>query len=136
MTFLLILFLYTYLFCTSVKAARDLPTTINIRNQGIIVGKEVSMIRTQRIIAYLGIPYAQPPVDYLRFAPPVYNPPPSWEGVRNATEYAAACLQTDKDFMQEDLPFLKLISDGNFEVSEDCLYLNVFRPYGKCFFLL
>lgn len=113
--------------------ARDLPTTINIPNQGIIVGKEISLIRTQRIIAYLGIPYAQPPLDYLRFAPPSTNPLPSWEGIRNTTEYAPACLQSDKNFKQEELAFLKLISDRNFEVNEDCLYLNIFRPYGKIY---
>lgn len=110
--------------------AREQPT-ITIPNQGTIVGKEFAMVRTQRIIAYLGIPYAQPPMENLRFAPTSVDPLPSWNGVRNATEYASACLQTKEDYRDQDTPFLNLISDLHFNVSEDCLYLNVFVPFGK-----
>lgn len=58
--------------------------------------------------AYLGIPYAKPPVGELRFAAPVA--PDSWSAVRSATEYGSDCVQS---------------TGGG---SEDCLYLNVFRP--------
>tara|TARA_R110002050_G_scaffold77642_3_gene165733 strand:+ start:468 stop:773 length:306 start_codon:yes stop_codon:yes gene_type:complete len=40
----------------------------------------------------LGIPFAAPPLDNLRFSPPV--PPQSWSGVRSATNYSAACIQS------------------------------------------
>lgn len=117
-------------FLTLCWAAKE-PPTVTIPGQGVLQGKEVQLIRTQRIITYLGIPYAQPPVDSLRFAAPVTDPLPSWDGVRNASEYAPACLQVKEGYKERDLPFLHLLSDLTFETSEDCLYLNVFVPYGK-----
>jgi para-nitrobenzyl esterase len=41
--------------------------------------------REDGIHAFLGIPFAAPPVGPLRFEPP--RPPTAWEGVRDATEY-------------------------------------------------
>lgn len=40
--------------------------TIALPEQGSIIGKDISMVRTQRINAFLGIPYAQPPLQALR----------------------------------------------------------------------
>lgn len=122
-------FNFIYLFTFYTCFARD-PPMVTIPNQGTIIGKEMSMIRTQRILAYLGIPYASAPVERLRFSPPVIDPLPSWEGLRNATEYAPACLQGEESFNKLDLPFLHLVSDLPYEVNEDCLYLNVFVPFG------
>lgn len=120
--------LLLFTLCTCL--ARE-PPIVSIPDQGTIMGKEVSMIRTQRIIAYLGIPYAQPPIGNLRFAPPKYDELPSWEGTRNATEYAPGCLQTEEDFRPQDIPFLNLISpERKLDVNESCLFLNVFVPYG------
>lgn len=115
------------LVCLSCGALRD-PPTVNIPNQGMLVGKEISLIRTQRIIAYLGIPYAKPPE---RFAPPDTDELPVWDGVRNATEYEAGCMQNKENIQPEDEPFNHLLSDQDLPYSEDCLYLNVFVPYGE-----
>ena len=41
--------------------------------------------------SYRGIPYAQPPIDDLRWKVP--KPAPKWEGVRNATSNAELCTQ-------------------------------------------
>lgn len=67
---------------------------------------------------FLGIPYAQPPVDDLRLrVPQPLNT--SWEGTRNATEYSPQCIGYGSDTWVL----------GNY-VSEDCLTINVVRPAG------
>lgn len=63
-----------------------------------------------RVDEFLGIPFAAPPIGDLRFRPP--RAAPSWRGVREAREISVLCAQ------------------GNAESTEDCLYLNVFRPRG------
>lgn len=50
----------------TLKASRD--TTVQTSN-GFIVGHEAP--NTSKVIEYLGIPYAQPPIGDLRFAAPV-----------------------------------------------------------------
>lgn len=96
-------FIFILLICCTCFA-RD-PPTVNIPNQGTILGKEVSQLRIKKIIGYYGIPYAQPPVRDLRFAPPIIDPLPTWEGVRNATEYAPSCLQAEADLKNRKYHF-------------------------------
>ena len=43
------------------------------------------------VAAYLGIPYAAPPVGNLRWRPPA--PPMPWEGVLDATQFGPSCPQ-------------------------------------------
>jgi para-nitrobenzyl esterase len=64
---------------------------------------------------FLGVPYAAPPLKDLRLRPPV--PPAPWSGVRDATRQAPACLQFQPSGVREGQA-----------VSEDCLYLDVYRP--------
>jgi len=68
------------------------------------------------IVAYKGIPYAQPPVAELRFRPP--QAPTSWTHERAAEQAGPACWQaaTQDQFVW---------SRSNFAMSEDCLYLNI-----------
>lgn len=40
---------------------------------------------------FLGVPFAKPPVEELRFAPP--QPPAAWAGVHDATEFKHNCMQ-------------------------------------------
>lgn len=68
--------------------------------------------------AYLGIPYAEPPVGDLRFAKPI--PKRKWADVYNASVKGPPCLQ----FSLKPYYFLPDISN----MSEDCLYLNVWAP--------
>lgn len=68
---------------------------------------------------FQGIPYAAAPLDELRFqVPQPYNQ--SWSGYRNATELGPACHGVGTD---------TTIGANNY-TSEDCLFLNVYRPAG------
>jgi len=65
---------------------------------------------------FLGLRYAAPPVGELRFKPP--EPPKPHEGVYDATQTAPACPQPKF-----------ITAGGNLDqISEDCLFLNIWRP--------
>jgi para-nitrobenzyl esterase len=67
--------------------------------------------------AYLGIPYAAPPVGGLRWRPP--QPPAAWKTTLHAAKFAHTCAQ-NTDFGDFSSP----------STDEDCLYLNVYTPPG------
>ncbi|GHI85761.1 carboxylesterase family protein [Streptomyces xanthophaeus] len=66
---------------------------------------------------FLGIPYAAPPVGAARLRAP--QAPARWPGVRDAVRQAPACLQFSPFGLKDPAA-----------VSEDCLYLDVYRPRG------
>ncbi|HKA28302.1 MAG TPA: carboxylesterase family protein [Candidatus Binatia bacterium] len=71
--------------------------------------------------AWLGIPYAAPPVGSMRWRAPA--PPARWDGVREAVAFGSPCVQYASSFGgMEDLP------RGAPAGSEDCLFLNVYTP--------
>lgn len=66
---------------------------------------------------FKGIPYAAPPVGALRWRPP--QPVATWKGIRTADGFGPRCMQRP------------VYSDQVFHsggMSEDCLYLNVWKP--------
>ena len=77
----------------------------------------------EEVMVYRGVPFAAPPVGELRWRPP--GPPAAWEGVRDATEAAPAC-------MQNPLPAAvqRFYDAGVDRMDEDCLYLNVWTAAG------
>lgn len=70
--------------------------------------------------AYLGIRYAAPPTQDLRWQPPQ---PFAWEGVWNADRKGAECIQVLR-------PHNINHYFGEEPSSEDCLYLNIWTPPG------
>jgi para-nitrobenzyl esterase len=67
------------------------------------------------VASFKGIPYASAPVGSLRWRPP--QPAPESSAIRSAHEYAPACRQPG------------IGGPGSYRTSEDCLTLNVFRPF-------
>src|ERR1700752_20027 len=74
------------------------------------------------ITAYKGVPFAAPPVGQLRWQAP--HSPAKWQGVRTADHSGANCIQ---NIVTERKPWtFEFMAHG--EVSEDCLYLNIWTP--------
>ncbi|XP_052022985.1 pyrethroid hydrolase Ces2e-like isoform X3 [Apodemus sylvaticus] len=106
----------------------DSSETSPIRNThtGQVRGKSIYLKDIKAgVHAFLGIPFAKPPVGPLRFAPP--EDPEPWSGVRDGTSEPAKCLQNDDMVNVEGLKKIKIIMPA-FSMSEDCLYLNVYTP--------
>jgi para-nitrobenzyl esterase len=75
-------------------------------------------VHEEGVLAFRGIPYAQPPIGPLRFRPP--HKPVAWDGVRDACDYGPAPMQVNNPFSSQiGLPPA---------VHEDCLFLNVWTP--------
>jgi para-nitrobenzyl esterase len=83
----------------------------------------VEGVRLGAVDAFLGIPYAAPPVGPHRWRAP--QPPTPWAGVRLATRFGPSCWQAvePKGF---DPWTSEYVVQG--DVSEDCLTLNVWAP--------
>uniref|UniRef100_A0A182W8B2 Carboxylesterase type B domain-containing protein n=1 Tax=Anopheles minimus TaxID=112268 RepID=A0A182W8B2_9DIPT len=95
-----------------------------VLSQGTLVGLKV-FPETSRIpiYTYLGIPYAKPPVNELRFTPPA--PSPGWNRTLYARDFKPICPQIENSSYED------LGSENQFrsrETSEDCLYLNIWIP--------
>lgn len=74
---------------------------------------------SEGVTAFMGIPFAAPPVGDLRWRAP--QPVPRWQGMRDATAYAHDCMQ---------LPFPSDAAPLGTPPAEDCLYLNLWKPAG------
>ncbi|ESO06840.1 hypothetical protein HELRODRAFT_76935 [Helobdella robusta] len=106
-----------------------------IRSHGdLIVNTESGLVRGHRfhipsvispIDAYLGIPFAKPPVKKLRFRHP--QPYGKWEGVYNATRLPNSCFQMPDTVFGADFPGSSAWNPTT-KLSEDCLYLNIWVP--------
>lgn len=81
-----------------------------------------------RVNAWMGIPYAEKPINDMRFKRPV--PVKSWgDQVLNATELPNSCFQLI-DTVITDFDGVDMWNP-NTNVSEDCLYLSVYTPHPK-----
>ena len=85
----------------------DVPVQTSV---GTIVGR---LDRQTHVEAFKGIPYAEPPVGQLRFAPAAAKSP--FAASYRAQLYGKPCLQP---------------ADGLYGAAadEDCLFLNIWRP--------
>lgn len=92
-------------------------------DNGKILGMTVTVFNgTREVDVFLGIPYATPPVGERRFRPSV--PAPPWKPyVLQATKKGAACMQFTP------VNPVPAWVERESERSEDCLYLNIWRPH-------
>ncbi|KAI0030215.1 carotenoid ester lipase precursor [Vararia minispora EC-137] len=115
---------FAFLFVAAVYGAS--PTVV--LDRGIFTG-----VASGTTEAFLGIPFAQPPVGDLRFRAPEPNAP--YTGSFNATVFGPACVQQSfgapnepninsiaLEIIQSTLANPPLVDD------EDCLSINVFKP--------
>lgn len=113
----------TVLVATGQKAEQPEVVT----KYGRVRGYQLKVDAAERSVnVFLRLPFAKPPVGPLRFSEP--QPPEPWKGVRDATSYPPVCLQ-DKvqgQFISDIMTNRK--EKVLLQVSEDCLYLNVYTP--------
>jgi para-nitrobenzyl esterase len=87
-------------------------TTID---SGVLEGEQ--SLSGAKEIAFLGIPFAAPPVAGLRWKPP--QRPMEWQGIRSAKHFSPSCPQFPSTWWPE------MAGRKHIDTSEDCLYLNV-----------
>ena len=85
---------------------------------GILSGIDQGPVR-----AFLGIPYAAPPLGDLRWRAP--QPPASWSGKKAAVRFSASCMQR----RQSGGPWTSEFRPRG-PLSEDCLTINIWTPAG------
>ncbi len=91
--------------------ACEFPTVIRTE-----YGRVKGILDDNNILSWKGIPFAKPPVGDLRWKRP--EKPDRWDGVKQTVEFCDECTQYAADAKD-------IIG------SEDCLYLNVWRPNSK-----
>ncbi len=87
-----------------------------MKKEKIVIQTDKGKIKCSQVDTHLeglGIPYAAPPVGDLRLRAPVEHE--AWSDIRDATRFGSASLQTKTEY-------------GEAQGSEDCLYLNVYKP--------
>jgi len=79
-----------------------------------VTGGRVEGVLTDGVVSFKGIPFAAPPIGDLRWKAP--HPVEPWNGVKKADSFGAMCMQDAN---------MSRMFGGPQEMSEDCLYLNV-----------
>ncbi|UZJ55415.1 hypothetical protein CBS101457_004735 [Exobasidium rhododendri] len=114
-------------------------SSIEIPSQGFINGIKVPLCKFSEadadcqessVTAYLGIPFAEPPIGSLRWKRP-QKPAPSWKskGIRQS-EWKGDPMQDLRmpEFLSIPRRDTLLDEEGESTISEDCLYLNFWVP--------
>uniref|UniRef100_A0A673Y778 Carboxylic ester hydrolase n=1 Tax=Salmo trutta TaxID=8032 RepID=A0A673Y778_SALTR len=102
----------------------DSPELTVTTRAGSLRGIRLPTPDRSHVTAFLGIPFAEPPLGKKRFRKA--EPKKPWSGVFDASSYPNACYQ----FIDTSFPGFQgsEMWNPNREMSEDCLYLNVWVP--------
>ncbi len=93
------------------------PTTSRITTEGEYVG----FMDKNGARAWLGLPFAKPPIGDLRWVAP--EPPDSHTGIQEALAFSDPCVQYPNPTLRTG----STVTEG-IVGSEDCLYLNIWSP--------
>jgi para-nitrobenzyl esterase len=102
--------------CFGTAARSQTPPLVRVE------GGDLQGVVADGVASFKGIPFAAPPVGDLRLRPP--QPPAKWTGVRQAVEFGADCMQGRFGPPPAAAPGAPPARAP----SEDCLFLNVWRP--------
>ncbi|XP_039356359.1 acetylcholinesterase-like [Mauremys reevesii] len=97
--------------------------TVVLTTSGPIRGKHLQA-GSSTVTAFLGIPYAEPPVGALRFQKPL--PHQAWSQVLETTSFGNACHQPPFPSHPDAYMWMPKMPQ-----SEDCLFLNVWVPHPR-----
>jgi len=101
------------------------PDLVVETTKGRVRGVSLPTVHDDRSVsAWLGVPYAQPPIGNMRFRHP--RPMDQWEGIKDTVKNPNSCVQI-KDTMWPGFEGSEAWN-ANTPLSEDCLYLNVVVP--------
>ncbi|MCR5740919.1 MAG: carboxylesterase family protein [Gammaproteobacteria bacterium] len=120
----------TTTFSATRSSKTDLTDVVEV-NEGKLVG---TYNEDKSVKIYTGIPYAKAPVGDLRWKEP--EDPASWTGVRECITFAPKAMQSVSNPVMSTIvdiyaakswhPDYRMNSNQN--MSEDCLYLNIWAP--------
>ncbi|KAJ5940611.1 hypothetical protein N7516_000779 [Penicillium verrucosum] len=123
------LFLTLGAFWSNVAAVADhRPPELHVAtSSGVVNGIYNDSARTVR--AFLGIPYAEPPVQELRWEPPRPKSPPGRP--IDASSFSSPCPQVYTYSNESIYNVVPATIWNSADMSEDCLYLNIWAPSFK-----
>ncbi|XP_050074309.1 juvenile hormone esterase-like [Anopheles maculipalpis] len=102
---------------TGNPAAQNVPRVCI--QDGCMRGSWMRSLHGERYEAFIGVPFAKPPLGALRFADPVPNDPWTEKELDASGRIPrSACYQLNL-----------FLPERGVEGKEDCLYLNVYRPF-------
>ncbi|MFK8019996.1 MAG: carboxylesterase/lipase family protein [Pseudomonadales bacterium] len=107
--------------CLTACGGSQAPSTAKGSRVILDSGEIIGFDKTDDTYAWLGIPYAAPPLADLRWRAP--QPVESWQGVKNTVEFGSACIQPPNPIAGSNAAKSEFVVG-----SEDCLTVNVFAP--------
>jgi len=96
-------------------------------NKGLVRGTTQKIFTGKFVDAFLGVPFAQPPIGRYRFRHP--QPINPWKGEYDASKPAKSCYQVNDTFFGSNFGGTA-VWNANTPLNEDCLYLNIWTPFG------